>query len=133
MRKVAWAAGIVEGEGCIIMSEYSQDGRVRRQVRLAVEMTDLDVLERLAEVFGPRTRLRQRKPPSLNPRHRDRYILTLSGVALLEWLQTLYPFFGDRRKRKVREALRMIRMSRNRPYHRPNAPDRRKDVALRIR
>jgi hypothetical protein len=42
--QIAWAAGLFEGEGTIVDSTGS--------VQLRVKMTDLDVLERLLDVFG---------------------------------------------------------------------------------
>jgi hypothetical protein len=41
---IAWAAGLFEGEGTIVDSTGS--------VQLRVKMTDLDVLEKLFDVFG---------------------------------------------------------------------------------
>jgi hypothetical protein len=42
--QIAWAAGLFEGEGTIVDSAGP--------VQLRVKMTDLDVLERLLDVFG---------------------------------------------------------------------------------
>jgi hypothetical protein len=42
--QIAWAAGLFEGEGTIVDSTGS--------VQLRVKMTDLDVLEKLLDVFG---------------------------------------------------------------------------------
>jgi hypothetical protein len=42
--QIAWAAGLFEGEGTIVDSTGS--------VQLRVKMTNLDVLERLVDVFG---------------------------------------------------------------------------------
>lgn len=116
--EIAWAAGIIEGEGCVVVhgTRRGQHGIIQ-QVRLAVEMTDLDILQRLQKILGPYAKLRERKPPSLNPNHRARFILTLNGAALGGWLMTLYVFFGERRRRKVREALHVWRSMKGRGHH----------------
>jgi hypothetical protein len=48
---IAWAAGIIEGEGSIVHTQ-ANGGRPGRQRRIAVKMTDLDVLQRLQQVLG---------------------------------------------------------------------------------
>jgi hypothetical protein len=44
--QIAWAAGLFEGEGTIVDSAGP--------VQLRVKMTDLDVLERLLDIWGGR-------------------------------------------------------------------------------
>ena len=111
--QIAWAAGLIEGEGTIIASITKREGGYPiRQFRLAVEMTDLDVLKRLAGILGPRVTLRERKPPSLNPKHRQRYILCLTGSELAGWLMTIYPLMGERRRTRIRESLLVWRSLR---------------------
>lgn len=115
LRDIAWVAGIIEGEGTIIASTgaYRKNTKhVVRQFRLAIEMTDLDVLQRAKEVLGPRCTLRQRKPPSVNPNHRDRFILCLTGSELAGWLMTIYPFMGQRRRARIRLALNLWKQMR---------------------
>lgn len=118
MRDIAWAAGLVEGEGCILASDYRRPGgrKSEKQIRLAVEMTDRDVLERLRSILGRRARLRERRPPSVNPRHRRRWILTLNGPDLIGWLQTLYPFLGERRRAAARKAISLWVSAQRRRY-----------------
>lgn len=53
--RIAWAAGVIEGEGCIQATKgrlSSHDGRRLICFSLRVVMTDLDVIERLHETFG---------------------------------------------------------------------------------
>ncbi len=113
IREIVWAAAIIEGEGCIVASVYQhrRKGELQahpiRVFRLAVEMTDLDILIRLRDILGPVATIRQRKHPTLNPKHRDRYILQMTGAELAGWLMTIYPIMGDRRKARIRSALRV--------------------------
>lgn len=99
LAEIGWVAGIVEGEGCIVVSPKSST------LRLSVEMTDLDVLQKLARILGSDSRLTERKIKLANPNHKTRYILHLCGRSLLGWLQTIYPLMGTRRKTKIIEAL----------------------------
>jgi hypothetical protein len=46
MVSIPWAAGIIEGEGCFEISKKD------RNCRITVAMTDLDILERLQQLFG---------------------------------------------------------------------------------
>jgi hypothetical protein len=122
--EIAWAAGIIEGEGCLISGEYLGKRAVYkgkqypiRNFRLAVEMTDLDVLQRLKHILGGHCTLRKRTPPSLNPKHRDTYILVLNGNELAGWLMTIYAYMGVRRRAKIREALGMWKRMRTNWRH----------------
>ena len=49
---VAWAAGIIEGEGCILTLQKEYDGNPYPVFRIAVNMTDRDVVEKLHRGFG---------------------------------------------------------------------------------
>jgi len=117
MKRVAWVAGIIEGEGCIVVSKRNRPlvkGRKYpvRQFRLAVEMTDLDVLIKLKEILGQYATLRERIPKNFNPNHRRRYILCLTGKELASWLMMIYPFMGERRKKRIRQGLIVWRRMR---------------------
>lgn len=107
---MAWASGIIEGEGTII-AHHGKLGE--KQIRLAVEMTDLDILERLKDILGDKARLIKRNPPSLNLKHRDRYILTLSGTPAISWLMTIYGLLGIRRRKAVLKAITLWKTMRN--------------------
>ena len=109
MMDIAWVAGIVEGEGCIVVSPKS------RSLRLSVEMTDLDVLQRLATILGPTARVNKRNIELKNPAHKDRYVLHLYGAPMAGWLQTIYPLMGARRQSRIRDALVMFKARKNKP------------------
>ena len=116
LAEVGWIAGLVEGEGCIIVRPQSNT------LRLSIEMTDLDVLQKAARLFGPTARLSQRTIKLPNPKHKPRYILHLTGSPMMQWLMTIYSFMGVRRKQKIEDAIRMFKARRNRPSH--GAPGR---------
>jgi hypothetical protein len=106
---IGWVAGIVEGEGCIVVSPHNNT------LRLSVEMTDLDVLQKLQRLLGPAARLSKRTGP-LKPNWKTRYILHLCGSRLIQWLQTIYPLMGARRKTKIEAAIAMFKARPNRPF-----------------
>lgn len=110
--QIAWVAAMIEAEGCIVATsyQYQKPGRGHYQARcfrLAIEMTDLDVVLRIRDILGPLCTVRERKPPSVNPNHRRRYILQFTGNELAGWLMTIYPFMGQRRRAKIRQALKL--------------------------
>lgn len=110
IKDIAWAAGIIEGEGCI--AAYPK----WNQIKLAVEMCDLDVLQKLAAILGTDCRLTKRKVKKLNPKHRDRYILLLCGPAFVGWMLTIYPLLGIRRQAKVRLAIKIFKARKHRAW-----------------
>lgn len=110
MMEIAWIAGIVEGEGCIVVQPSS------KTLRLSIEMTDLDVLQKAQRIFGPDARLSKRTVKLSNPKWRDRYILHLCGSRLMQWLMTIYPLMGNRRKAKIEQAIEMFKNRRNKPF-----------------
>lgn len=107
--ELAWLGGLCEGEACFVSgiskSKAGSKGHASRYVRIAIEMCDLDTLMRAQHLFGSGALLRERTPPSLNPKHRRRYILTLHGERAVTWMLMLWPFLGERRRDAVAKAL----------------------------
>jgi hypothetical protein len=63
--------------------------------------------------LGPAATLRKRNPPSINPDHKERYILQMTGNELAGWLMTIYPLMGARRKQKIKDALSLWKEMRS--------------------
>lgn len=94
--KIAWAAGLFEGEGTMV---YADNG-----FQLRVHMTDLDVLENLLEVVGvgkiygphayPRTDGAVRKPS---------WIWICRGKAVKPLMRDFAPWLGRRRTGRARQ------------------------------
>ena len=95
---IAWVAGIVEGEGWIGTSKDNP-----RTPRIKVSMTDEDVIARVA-VIWQRT-YQSRRPQSQKPY----YTVSLAGHHAAEWLMTLLPFLGKRRRAKAIQTLQAWR------------------------
>ncbi len=94
---VAWAAGIVEGEGYI--------GVTGNKVVVAVEMTDLDVLEKLHDNFGGSLLIQKLR----NERWKQSWRWQLTGTLQAKaFLKLIYPFLGSRRQARADEAFAIV-------------------------
>lgn len=105
---IAWAAGLFEGEGCILILDRSSDDHHQiATVRLAITMTDKDILERFCEVaecgkVGPERRYGREH-------HKPAYVWQISNRADAERLLLAFlPWFGERRSARAHEALAEI-------------------------
>lgn len=98
---LAWAAGLFEGEGCIDISH--RRNRRTGKVRLRIQMTDPDVLERMRRVCGGSTRGPFRlEREGCKPMYAwDLYKQGEIALLLELWL----PFLGERRRERASQAL----------------------------
>lgn len=96
--QTAWAAGILEGEGCF---DYN---RLPKYPRVRVEMTDIDVIEKMQDVLGV-GRI------SYTDRHgwKPTAILTISGKDAIPVMRAVLPHMGVRRKAKIEGLLASVR------------------------
>jgi hypothetical protein len=99
--EIAWAAGLFEGEGTITC------GRLPHNLRMAVMMTDRDVVEHFAEVLGGAARY------WMPPRHRThgwkaQWWWNASGQAAADILRLLLPYLGERRSARALELLEIF-------------------------
>ena len=105
---LAWAAGLIEGEGCIYSSMRSTGVRGGRAVwHLTVQMTDEDVLRRLAAVIGLGNVCGPYKNKGDGKKaYKPIWSWTVSSrTHVYAVLVALWPWLGARRREKVREAL----------------------------
>ena len=104
----AWAAGLFEGEGSIYSMDRAKDGHHQLPVmRLAIQMSDRDVVERFCRIVecgkvgGERRFGREH--------HKPMYMWVISRRSEIErLLLTMLPWFGERRSAKAHEALAEI-------------------------
>ena len=110
-KEIAWLAGIIEGEGCISL----HPARGPRFPTLHVTMADRDVIERvttLLRLATGRTYSREVGEPikidrrRRKPTHRDLYTTRIYGNRVVQWLMTIYPLLGVRRRTKAAEVIR---------------------------
>jgi hypothetical protein len=94
---LAWASGLIEGEGCFMFNPE------RYQYRVVVGSVDLDVLEKLQAIFNCGKVYRKQN--------------TITGKPFWQWMVTkkedtvnichlVLPFMGKRRTLKIEELLR---------------------------
>jgi hypothetical protein len=92
----AWLAGLLEGEAWF--GERRSEGRSPRPM-IALKMTDRDVVERVAEMFGGKAVTRSK--PKVG---RDQFTTRVAGVAAISIMRLILPWMGERR----REAIEML-------------------------
>lgn len=98
--ETAWLAGIIEGEGSIITEG--------RRVRISIQMTDEDIIQRVAKMWS---RVPTTHVPNA-PEGKQWKTTYVTGVGASEdvqkVLEVLLPWLGIRRSEKARQALQQI-------------------------
>jgi biotin operon repressor len=103
--ETAWMAGVLEGEGCF---HRVQSSRVLRATGerpwapvVTVQMTDEDVIRRLADVM--RCNPDRVKQVKARVGHKDTWRFTLTGWPAIEVMDACYPWLGARRRARIDE------------------------------
>jgi hypothetical protein len=113
---IAWLAGYLEGEGCFRLAIGGVRPGSRRTLRptgtptIKVAATDQDVVAKAASLMGCVAREAKR------PTHAGRTVFTaeVHGERALALMRQLLPHMGERRSKKIREALSL---AAQRPGH----------------
>lgn len=106
--ELGWVVGILEGEGCFFITSRTKGPYgPYLYARVAVCMTDRDVLERLQRVtgIGMLEKIRERKDPKHKPI--SQWIVCRNQEAI-ELMVAVYPHMGARRQAKIREVLAQV-------------------------
>jgi hypothetical protein len=91
--KIAWAAGVIEGEGSLLSKGYSPI--------VQIAMTDLDVLRRVQDIFGGHIyKIKKRES-----HWKDAWVWKIQGETALNCIGSIYGFLGNRRKSKADDVL----------------------------
>jgi hypothetical protein len=100
IRDQAWAAGLFEGEGWLSVTK--KGGRWK----MAIEMTDRDVIEAFHEVIEVGNFTGPNKRPSSAPHHLPYYSWAVTKKDdIFHAICELYPYMGERRRAKFDEFL----------------------------
>lgn len=108
--KIAWAAGILEGEGCFSIFKRSSATWNHKTVAIHCEMTDEDTIVKLRDVFDVGTILKRDAKLRNDGRSRQNTwiwsVQNHDGVFAV--LTEVMPWLGQRRKAKALELLEYI-------------------------
>jgi len=88
-----WLAGILEGEGCFLLSI---SGR-RYTPIISVHMTDEDIINRVSKLWDRKYVFQKRQ----KEHYKDTYITKLKGKDAIELMKLIYPIMGKRRCEKI--------------------------------
>lgn len=121
--QVAWVAGIIEGEGSFIV-ERRRNGQYATRVyasgRITVNMTDLDVIQRLQVLMGGTINHEPQKAEN----RKDQWRWTFRGYdALILAAQLIRPWMCERRTTQMDRMFSVVDEVRNDVWaHRESAP-----------
>lgn len=118
---LAWLAGILEGEGSFIVNSRTRtpkNGEPWKQVdvRVQINMTDEDVISRVAHLIGRNYRT-DATPVSRG--HKIKYATEISGHRAVLLMQHLRPLMGRRRQKQIDRANEALLMARREQPHWP--------------
>ena len=106
---IAWFTGLFEGEGCIHKDPRSNS------IRLTLNSTDLDVLERFASMAGCGT-LKPINFPKKRQHYKPAWVWCLhTAVDVKRLLVEMLPLLGERRAYLALNALDTLELDRTRP------------------
>lgn len=111
---VAWAAGVFEGEG-----SFNFDSRTGQSSGVRIQMTDLDVLEKMQSLFGGTIGTAYEAKGNW----KKCYYWYLGSISADNFVKEIYPYLMSRRKARADEWLNSV------PERRPKG---RRDKAQQI-
>lgn len=97
-RDLYWLAGLLEGEGSFLKGPPSAPNNLR----IALAMTDKDVVERVRDLFGVQV-LHTRQPKEAH--WKVSYQTLISGIKAMTLMLKLQPLMGERRQQQIQAAL----------------------------
>jgi hypothetical protein len=80
-----------------------------RYPKIVVNMTDQDIIDRVANLFG--TSVYVMPKPAKRPNTKPQWRAQASGLSAAAWMVRLYPWLGARRRGKIDEILAEYRDS----------------------
>jgi len=100
VKDIAWVAGLLEGEGCFHLNRG-------RAPTIGIGMTDLDTIERFKFVTKGAQKIHkvEKTNSAIAQLRKPAYSFQIGGSLAIEWMMTMYPLMGLRRKAKIREIL----------------------------
>jgi hypothetical protein len=106
VRELAWLAGLLEGEASFMLRNGN--------AKISVQMTDRDVMERVAVLLDTKVGDYVRKPKG-KASYLPVFHISVHGIRAIGWMMTLYDLMGERRRAKILEILNHWKASRAAP------------------
>ena len=97
MENIHWVAGLIEGEGSIMVGSPSRPN----QPELRCEMTDEDVIQRLANELGATVHKKAARQENWKPT----YVVSVRNATVVPILLELRPHMGIRRQEQIDRAV----------------------------
>lgn len=104
--EIAWLAGLLEGEASFMLKKGNSI--------IQIQMTDRDVMERIAALLGTKVGDYARKPKG-KASYLPVYWIAVHGTRAISWMMTLYSFMGERRRAKILEIINHWKASKRAP------------------
>lgn len=112
---IAWAAGILEGEGCFSICQRKTNTHNHKTVAIHCEMSDEWTVRRLSEVFGIGTvnaRLSKNRKDGCN--RKDTWIWSVQNhIGVEHVINLIFNYLSPRRADKACELLDYIKSRRS--------------------
>lgn len=102
---LAWATGVLEGEGCFTLVKNSK-AKGGQSAKIVLQMNDLDIVERVRAAFNNKGAVYQR-PPRGNSKESWQWNV-YKAADVKEIIYQILPLLGKRRTEKVYELLNWI-------------------------
>ena len=96
---LAWAAGLLEGEGCFTIHS-------KKHPYILVDMCDKDVIEKLHTIF-PFGNVRGPYRHKDRPDNKDRWRFDAYGPKARHIILHLFPYMGSRRKQRMQQLMEL--------------------------
>lgn len=104
-KDICWMAGLFEGEGTVSIVDSKRNGQP--YARVALGMTDLDVIEKLYKISGIGGVEHRKIRPN---RTKRMYYWRLNKREEIKlFLSSIKPYMGERRSLRIQEALDLIK------------------------
>jgi hypothetical protein len=103
--EIAWAAGVLEGEGCFTLVRNSK-AKGGRSAKIVLQMNDLDVIQEVCTVFNFVGKIYRRPPRKTSKESWAWTVYKASDVAYV--ISEVLPWLGKRRTEKANELLDWI-------------------------
>jgi hypothetical protein len=105
--ETAWLAGLLEGEGSFFMKRQTRRWKPHTPAhtystpKIKVGSTDLDVIQRVAELWGTRLEFHRRR----QDHWKDQWVVCKAGAPAVEIMRQVLPWMGERRSAKIQEVI----------------------------